>query len=785
MFLSGGGRRLPTGQGHVTNLLRFTVLGPVRAMRGAAEVALGSPQQRTVLAVLLVRYDSPVPVEELVDAVWGEQAPASAVASVRTYVHRLRRLLADSGSTIRSVGKGYMMETSPDELDLTVFRARLADAAQARRGGDHRQVVSLLRGALERWQGSALADLSGSWAEAQRTVLDQSRRSACELLFEAELELGDHQNVVADLTSLIAEHPLDERFRELLMLALYRSGRPAAALGVFHETRELLAEELGVDPSAALRSLHERMLRADETLLTPAATPVAPVAATAPAELDVPTQLPLDLPTFTGREAELARLHAGGPVIVVAGTAGVGKTAFALHGAHQLATRFPDGQIYLDLRGFDAFGPPLTTSHALGTVLAAFGVPVPDQPQDLDAQAALYRSLLTGRRVLLLLDNARDSRQVRPLLPGGGGCMAIVTSRNQLSGLVARDGAQHIRLGVLSPAEALDMLDRRLGTDRVAAEPPAVEEIIRHSARLPLALALIAARAAVRPTFPLSAVAAELRESPLRLDVFSDADGTLDIRSVFSSSYQALSDDAARLLRLLAAPAGPDVSLAAIAALAGQSVRRVRAPLAELTESHLVTEQPPGRYAPHDLLRTYAAELHQEHDAADERRVAVHRILSHYLHTSYAAVRKLSPNLPVLRLAPIAPGVTPEAIADRLQALRWFRAEQSVLVAAVEHAAESAFETHSWQLAWTLMEFLQRSGCWRDQIATQRTALDAALRGHDMEGQAHAHRNLARVYLQTDQYQNATAHLRQALALFERLGDAGGQLGSLCVECDQ
>jgi DNA-binding SARP family transcriptional activator/tetratricopeptide (TPR) repeat protein len=730
---------------------------------------------------LLLRHGSAVLVEELVEAVWGQATPASVVASVRTYVHRLRRLLGER--LIRSVGSGYMIETAPGQLDLATFHARLAEARRSRGAGDFPGVVTLLRETLAGWQGSALTDVSGEWADTQRAVLDRLRVGALELLLEAQIELGEHQQAAAELTALVAQNPLDERLRELLMLALSRSGRQAAALAVFHETRTLLADELGVDPCPALRSLYERILRADRTALAHPAPP-APVGSRR--RVTIPTRLPPDLPGFSGRAAPWAVMRAvlppdeqeapeAGLVSVVTGTAGVGKTAFAVHCAHRLAARFPDGQIYLDLRGFDPLGPPVTTSQALGMVLDALGVPAADQPDDEHAQAALWRSVLADRRILLLLDNARDSRQVRPLLPGTPGSMVIVTSRSQLCGLITRDGARVVQLEPMGAEEARDLLVRRLGVARILAEPEAVTQIIESSAGLPLALALIAARAATRPAFPLAATASELRDTPVRLDAFSHTDSTLDLRTVFSCSYRALTPAAARLFRLLACHVGLDVTLPCAAALSGSPAREVRPLLAELTEANLVTQHQPGRYAPHDLLRSYAAELGREVDPDDERRAALHRVLSYYLHTSYIANGLLSARHPALGLAPLAPGITVEEIRDHRQALAWFAAEQPVLMTAVDHAARCGFPTHAWQLAWTLMEYLQRSGRWRDQIAIQRTALEAARGTDDREGLAHTHRNLARSLSRTDQYQEARDHLGQALGIFAQLGDLGGQ----------
>lgn len=753
---------------------------------------LGAPQQRAALAVLLLADGKPVPVEKLVDALWGEVPPASAVNSVRIYIHRLRRLLADPESAapaIDSVGSGYRIRTSPEALDLTVFRRLHADARQARGTGNAASAAAELRKGLALWHGPALADLTGAWAETQRAQLDGLRVSALETCLAADVDGESHQGAVADLTQLVAEHPLDERFRELLMLALYREGRQAAALDVFDEGRALLVDQLGVDPGPTLQTLRDRILRADPALLpSPASADSAEISG-GPADahtMPMLTQLPNDLPAFAGRESELAQVGALVPgtssssptssvILTIAGTAGVGKTAFAVHAAHRNASQFPDGQLYLDLRGFDSPGSVVTTSQALCTALEGLGVASDKLPQNVDAQAALYRSLLAGRQVLLLLDNARDSEQVRPLLPGTPGCLAIVTSRNQLSGLIVKDGAHHLHLASLSMAESRDLLARRVGTARIEAEPEAVEEIIERSARLPLALAIIAARAATRTRFPLSVIADELRDTAQPLDAFSNTDANLDVRSVFSWSYHALSGDVARVFRLIALHPGPDISLTAAAALTGHSRGRARQLLTELTATHLIDEQLPGRYAPHNLLRIYATELLHAAETVDERGAATHRMLTHYLHTSYSAAQRLSAKLPALNLSQAPSDALPEAITDYQRALAWFGAEHAVMLALIRGPENAEFAAQRWQLAWCLMEYLQLSGHWEEQIDTQMIALDTARRAGDREGQAHLHRNLARAYAQTSRPDDARAHLQRSLEQFHELGDGVNQ----------
>jgi tetratricopeptide (TPR) repeat protein len=499
----------------------------------------------------------------------------------------------------------------------------------------------------------------------------------------------------------------------------------------------------------------------------------------------VPRQLPPAVRHFAGRVAEVKVMEglldeaadAGGTVVITAidGTAGIGKTAMAVHWAHRVAGEFPDGQLYVNLRGFDPAGSVMAPAEAVRRFLDALGVPAERIPVDLDAQAALYRSELAGRRMLVVLDNARDTAQVRPLLPGAPGCLVLVTSRNQLSGLVAADGAHPITLDVLSVAEARELLAHRLGHDRTAAEPEAVAEIITACARLPLALAIVAARAATHPHLSLQTLAGELHDTQGRLDTLSTDDPYTDVRAVFSWSYHALSPAAARLFRLLGLHPGPDISAAAAASLAGLPPARVPPLLAELTRAHLTAEHCPGRYAFHDLLRAYATERAHTSDPDEQRRAATTRMLDHYLHTAHTAERLLYPQRDPIVLTPINPGVVPERLSDHRQALHWFGMEHPVLLATVDHAAATGLDCHTWQLAWTLTTFLRRRGLWHDWAAVQRAALAAAQRLGDPTAQAQAHRGLADAYTRLRRYDDAHAHGRHALDLYAKAGDLAWQ----------
>jgi tetratricopeptide (TPR) repeat protein len=506
----------------------------------------------------------------------------------------------------------------------------------------------------------------------------------------------------------------------------------------------------------------------------------------------VPHQLPGAVAHFAGRSAELAALsgllsegaEAKGAVVIsaIGGTAGVGKTALAVHWAHQVAERFPDGQLYVNLRGFDPRGQVLDPADAVRQFLDALEVPPERIPVDLDAQAALYRSLLAGRRMLIVLDNARDTTQVRPLMPGTPGCLVLVTSRNAVAGLVATEDAHPLTLDLLAETEARQLLTRRLGADRVGAEPDAVQHIIAACARLPLALAIVAARAAAHPHFPLRALAEELRNNPDRLDALIGDDPASDLRAVISWSYQRLLPDAARVFRLLALHPGPDVSAAAAASLTGLPPRAARRSLAELAHAHVVLEHIPGRYAMHDLLRAYATEQINIRETDPDRRAAVHRMLDHYLHTAYRGARAMHPSREALTLPSPQPGVTPEDLHDHDEALAWFQAGHPVLLALVDRAAATGFDAHAWQLAWTLDDFHQWRGHWHDWETTSRVAVAAAERLGDPAAQAITHRLLGLAYTLLGRLDEARTELQQALDLYDQGSDQAGQAHAhLCL----
>jgi DNA-binding SARP family transcriptional activator/tetratricopeptide (TPR) repeat protein len=753
--------------------VELRLLGPVEVLMDGQPLRLGKRQHRLILGILGLAADRPVAGDRMIDLLWAERPPARARAVLHSRVSELRAVLRRAGAgadPLLGDRDGYRLRVAPERVDAHRFRQLLTGARQA--SSDDR-LRDALRQALGLWRGPALGGwLPGPSHDALCRGLESARLTATEDLYEAELRLGNHHAIVDELFELSVAHPGRDRLTGALMLALHRCGRAADAIESYQRARTWLRTELGIDPGQQLQRLHVALLRDDPTLATTA--PTRPAAGWVP-----PRQLPPAVRHFAGRAAELAELtrlaeltwqtDPPGPVVISAidGAAGIGKTALAVHWAHSVADRFPDGQLYLNLRGFAA-GSPMDPAEAVRSLLDGLGVPPDQLPADVDAQVGRYRSLLAGRRVLVVLDNARDAEQVRPLLPGAPGCLALVTSRNQLSSLVGREGAQPLALELLSAEEARLLLARRLGADRVAAEPGAADEIIGWCAGLPLAVAIVAARAAARPQPSLSTLAGKLRD--VGLDALSAGDPASDLRCVFSWSYRALGPEAARLLRLLGRHPGPELSTAAAASLAGVPRPRLRPLLAALTGANLLAEPVPGRYAFHDLLHAYAAELAEP----AEGRAAVHRLLDHYVHSAHAAVRQLNQHLEPIDLDPPQPGVAPEHPADHRQALGWFAAEHAGLLATVEQAAADGWHAHAWRLAWALSPYLERRGYWHAQLTAQRAALAAAERAADQFAQARIHFFLGRAALRLRRLDDAHAHLRRALRLHRQRRDLPG-----------
>ena len=773
--------------------LRFNVLGPLQVCRGDTELPLGRLQQRVVLALLLLRGGRPFPRDQFIDAVWGESAPTYAVNLLQKHVSLLRHTLepdpAPDGRA-RLLGwtdAGYVLMIPADGVDLHRFEREVQKGRRARDAGDLEVARSMFHDALRLWRGRLCDGLHNPLLDAERDRLEELRIGILEDRVEVESMLGRDGDSIAELRRLVREHPLRERLRGSLMLSLHRAGRTGEALEAYRDTRHHLRRELGIDPSPELKRLHARILagdpglvridRPDRTRLSVETTP-----STRPSE--VPAQLPHRVPDFTGRRAHLMRLDAAlaataGPpsetlITAIAGSAGVGKTTLAIAWAHQIKNQFPDGQLYVNLRGFDPAGSPMEAGEAVRGFLDALDVPTQRVPVTVEAQCALYRSLLADRRMLVVLDNARSSDQVRPLLPGSSSCLVIVTSRRDLTGLVAGDGAVPLTLDLLTDAESADYLSRRLGLERVARDPTAVADLVGLCARLPLALAILAARAATRPDFSMRALAAELHELGGALDAFDGGDDGTDIRRVFSWSQTGLSPAAARAFRLLGLHPGPQISVGAASALVEQPLGRTRKVLAELARAHLVEEVAPSRFAFHDLLRSYACELVEETEGQADRDAARGRLLDFYRQTAQRADRLLSPRrCPELWLSTDAV-VSPTPLKDAIGALDWFRAEHRALLAVTGQAAAAHLDVATYQLCWALATYLDREYQWRDLQRIQLIALGAARRLMDPRAEAYAERGLARAHTWQGRFAEADTHYDRALELFGLVGDQIG-----------
>lgn len=788
--------------------IQIGLLGPLHLCVGGRPVAVTAARCRVVFAVLLVTGGKPVPVNQLSATVWDSDPPPSAVVTLRNYVKQLRQMLGTAAPRLSTTPGGYRFTASPDELDVLAFLRERDAAAVAQRASDWAATERHCERALSLWRGPALADIACPPLQRQEVPrLDRLRLQASEWKVEAGLRLGRGDELIEPLYRLVEAHPLHERFHAQLMLALSGAGRRAEALDAYRSAHRLLANDLGIEPGPELQAVQRQILRgtppngaaatgsptsggsqtsalarADPLGRGVAGAEMTGLAAVGP----VPRQLPPAVRHFTGRTAQCAELTAHidaaglaatGPIVAIDGMPGVGKTALAVHWAHQVANRFPDGQLFLDLRGFDPTGTPISVGTALHAMLGALDIPDDRIPVDTSARAALYRSVLADRRVLIVLDNASDAAQVRPLLPGGADCAVLVTSRTEMTGLVAAQGAHGVRLDLLDGDEARCLLVAHLGAAAVDGDAAGAADLIEQCGRLPLAITVAAARAAIHPDFPLAALTAELRDAGRRLDALDTGDQATAVRAVFSWSYQQLTPTAAAVFRMLGSAPGPHLAVSAAASLAALTPNEAARALRELTQAHLVNEARPGRFTLHDLIRTYARELARRDDAEAARRAATGRLLDHYLYTAHAAALLIDParQSPPLPERPVAVVVDePATVAD---AMAWLAAERATLLAAIDIAAGVDFPAHACRLPWELAPFFDRRGEWHDYAATQRTALTVATDLDDPNGQARALRHLGRVHYATGDRQIATEHLHEALRIYEKVGVVPAQAG--------
>ncbi|MFJ4645903.1 BTAD domain-containing putative transcriptional regulator [Streptomyces bobili] len=756
--------------------LRFDVLGPVRARRGDEPLATGSPQQRALLAALLLREGRTATAAELIDALWGEESPSQALAAVRTYASRLRKVL-DPGVLVSESGGYAVRGLGEGSLDLAVAQEWAAEAEKAKATGALGRARELLNRALGLWDGEALAGVPGPYAEAQRVRLEEWRLGLLESRLDMDLEQGCHAEAVSELTALTTAYPLRERLRELLMLALYRSGRQAEALAVYADTRRLLAEELGVDPRAGLRELQQRILQADPDLAEPSAPQTEPSAAAVR-----PAQLPATVPDFTGRSsfvAELSKVLAGasgdggdsgdgGRVMAVsalAGIGGVGKTTLAVHVAHQARPAFPDGQLYVDLQGAGSRSAEPET--VLGAFLRALGTADSAIPDTLEERAALYRSMLDGRRVLVLLDNAKDAAQVRPLLPGTEGCAALVTSRVRMVDLA---GAHLVDLDVMSPEEALALFTKIVGEERVASERKAALDVVAACGFLPLAIRIAASRLAARRTWTVSVLAAKLADERRRLDELQAGD--LAVKATFELGYGQLEPAQARAFRLLGLADGPDMSLAAAAAVLDLPPEETEDLLESLVDTSLLESAAPGRYRFHDLVRLYArACAERDESFPGERGAAMSRVLDFYLATAAGVYAIERPgDRTVTHLEPTS--YTGLAFTERTEALDWLFLEAQCLLACARQQTTGNGLRRAVDLLWAAKD-LAESGANAKQYETAAAALrDAAQEAGDVRAESRARTALSNGHLAAGRYAEADDEARRAIELATTADDA-------------
>ncbi|MFI9009800.1 BTAD domain-containing putative transcriptional regulator [Actinosynnema sp. NPDC053489] len=782
----GGGERL-----------RFEVLGLLRAVRGGGEVDLGAAKQRAVLAVLLLARNTPVSRDQIIEAVWGDNTPTSAVNLVQTYVAGLRRALEPSrarrapAELLTSVGDGYLLRVDPQQVDLDEFERGVAESARLRASGDLVAAATALDEALGLWRGEPLGGVVGLFAEVERGRLAERRVAVLEERAELLLLIGRGAELVPSLTALVDEHPLRERGHGLLMRALCQAGRQAEALAVYRRARRVLVEELGVEPGPELRKLQHAVLAGEDPEPDRPTRPMVlrPVGESASAL--TPAQLPRASASLIGRDEELARLDGllasyrdGGLVLVVTGPAGVGKTALALHWAQRVREEFPDGQLYVDLHGYDPNQEPLGAGEVLSRFLRTLGVPSPDIPVTVEERSALFRTLVADRRMVVMLDNARGSTELLPLLPGPPSCV-LVTSRRRLVGLVAHAEARLVELDMLDPDASVAVVSRVAGRD--GTEAAALRRLAVLCDGLPLALRIAAARLAVAPTLRVAELVAELDDEHGRLAALGLEDEDSTVRAALDASRRALSPLPARLLALLGLHPGPDVTAFVAAAMARVRVADAQRALDALTAANLLSVNESGRYGAHDLVRVYMRTLAAELPAA-ERRDSTSRMLDFYLHCADLADGRLPVARGSVRVAPEhVPEQTPK-LQTSAEAIAWLDAEQANVVAAAELAAAPGADpewlVHAWQLPYTLSRFLWLRADRTTWLRTTEAALEAAMTLGDPAAKFVMLFNLGIALAQFQRMDESLARHREALEVARASGDVNAQARALTTVAD-
>lgn len=765
----------------------FRILGPLEVVVARRQITVLAGRQRTLLASLLLRANEIVPVDELVERLWGADPPGRPRATVQTYVQRLRQTLGDP-ERVLTTPTGYQVVVGPGELDLARFRELVAAGTSTE---DLSQQAEHLHEALAQWRGRPLVDVPSESLRSQDVpLLEAERLDVLERCFDVELRLGRHAELIRRLQVVTEEHPLRERFSGQLMLALYRSGRQAEAFAVFQNVKQALAEQLGIDPGEELRVVHQAILTGD-----PAVSPPRPPV---PAAIDVvtsaqvfhrasPRQLPPELRDFVGREQVIEQISGllepdtatGVPLVVISGPPGAGKTALAVRVAHELAAKFPDGQLYADLRGFSVT-PALTPLQVISRFLVSLGVSGQQVPSDLDEVTTSYRTLLADRRVLVLLDNAATPSQVRPLLPNTPGCAVLVTSRNELRGLTALQGSRPVNLDVLLPAQSYRVLAEIVGADRIDAEPDAAADIAALCGHLPLALRIAAANLVARPTTTVGEFAAELRQGNLLARLVIDGDDEAAVRGAFELSYTSLPAAAARLFRLLGLVPGADFDVDAAAALGDVPVEEAARLLDQLTAANIVGRYAGARFHFHDLVRLYAIDrCHLEEDRASIT-AATERLYRFYLVRVDAAARLLYPVWITLLRPEQNPAVVRARFAHSSQALAWMDQEFLNVTAAITHAGAEGPTHLAWPMAEALRPYLVTQGRYRAEgLSACLTVLDDAVEAENFRAAAAMHNTVGAVYNRHAEYQRAMWHYNEELCAHRISGFAVGEARAL------
>jgi DNA-binding SARP family transcriptional activator len=788
-------------------MMRFRLLGPLEVRAGDDWQGIGAPKWRSVLAALLIKPGQIVPVDELIEEAWREKTPATAGNLISIYVLRLRRLMGDTdGSLLVTRAPGYQLRLGAADSDAQVFETMVHDGRRALADGDPAGAASRLAEALALWRGSPLADVPPTpLVEAEAERLAELRLDAGELRITAELACGGHAQVIPELRRLLADHPLREGLWLLLMRALDGAGRHAEALDAYSQARSAIANELGVDPGAELRQLYAGMLAQDDRLakdssdtpgvisaglVTASSRPPESAAALAeaaiPRSVPAPAQLPADVTDFTGRDDQVKHLSdllssAGADgedgavrIALVAGSGGLGKTSLAVHAAHRVRGHFPDGQLYVDLLG--ATPQPLPAADVLARFLRDLGVDGRDIPVDEDERAARYRTVLAGRHVLVVLDNARDAAQVRPLLPGSASCAVLITTRSRMPDLAS---IRLVDLNVLDDDEALALFARVVGEERAAAEPEATAELLLACGGLPLAIRICAARLAMRSGWTIRVMANRLRDEHRRLDELRAGD--LAVRASFQVSFTSLPAGArpdgfapADAFRMLGLWHGPSISSAAAAALFGTSEDAAIDALEALVDAHLLESKSPDRYKFHDLLRVYSSERAVADLSGPVRDAAIRRLLEWYMRTADAAAQAVSPYRYNVPLDATATGQPAPSFSSAEEALGWYDSERVNIVAATRQASACSLHDISWRLPAPLFSVFNRRGNWADLVTTHRIALDSARHVGTRPGEAWILNNLGEA-LGRKRLPESIELLQQALAIRREIGDKVGE----------